>query len=201
MSRPAHTFAPVGSLDLVELETRVLAQWADQDVFGQSLRNRHGHPEWVFYEGPPTANGKPGTHHVEARVFKDLFPRFKTMKGFHVPRRAGWDCHGLPVELEVEKKLGFKGGKQDIEDYGVAEFNQRCRESVQEHVDEFVRMTERMGYWVDLDAAYWTMKPACSSRTIGSRRTVRAAAPVCPTTRWRRATTTSPTRRCSCASR
>ena len=163
-------------------------------------------PLWTFYEGPPTANGKPGTHHVEARVFKDLFPRFKTMKGFHVPRRAGWDCHGLPVELEVEKRLGFTRGKQDIEDYGVAEFNARCRESVQEHVGEFSRLTERMGYWVDLDAGLLdderrrtsrasggrssrSSTRACWSRTTASRRTARAAAPACPTTRSRRATT------------
>src|SRR5206468_9847621 len=103
------------------------------------------------------ANGKPGTHHDEARLFNDLCPRDPTMKGFHDPRRAGWDCHGLPVELEVEKRLGFTGGKKDIEAYGIAEFNARCRESVQEHVDEFSRLTERMGYWVDLDEAYWTM--------------------------------------------
>lgn len=109
-----------------------------------------------FYEGPPTANGMPGTHHVEARVFKDIFPRYRTMKGFNVPRKAGWDCHGLPVELAVEKELGFTG-KQDIEKYGIAEFNARCKESVLRHVDEFESMTSRMGYWVDMDQAYWTM--------------------------------------------
>ena len=103
----------------------------------------------MFYEGPPTANGMPGTHHIEARVFKDVFPRFKTMQGYHVPRRAGWDCHGLPVELAVEKELGFTG-KPDIEAYGIAEFNARCRESVQRHVDAFAELTERMGYWVDM---------------------------------------------------
>ena len=113
---------------------------------------------WVFYEGPPTANGTPGTHHIEARVFKDVFPRYRTMKGYHVPRKAGWDCHGLPVEIAVEKELGFSG-KQDIEEYGVAEFNAKCRESVLRHVDEFEQMTERMGYWVDTDQAYWTMNP------------------------------------------
>ena len=113
-------------------------------------------PRWVFYEGPPTANGKPGAHHVEARVFKDLFPRFKTMKGYHVPRRAGWDCHGLPVELAIEKELGFTG-KHDIEAYGVAAFNEKCRESVLRHVDEFERLTERMGYWTDMAGAYRTM--------------------------------------------
>ena len=111
---------------------------------------------WTFYEGPPTANGMPGTHHVEARVFKDVFPRFKTMKGYHVPRMAGWDCHGLPVELAVEKELGFTG-KPDIEAYGIAEFNAKCRENVQRHVDAFEAMSERMGYWADYENAYWTM--------------------------------------------
>ena len=147
-------------VDLPALEHDVLERWQQRNVFARSLAATTDGELWTFYEGPPTANGKPGTHHVEARVFKDLFPRFKTMKGLHVPRRAGWDCHGLPVELEVEKRLGFTRGKQQIEEYGVAEFNQRCRESVQEHVDEFVRLTERMAYWVDFEAAYWTMKPA-----------------------------------------
>jgi isoleucyl-tRNA synthetase len=95
-------FQPVDTLDLLELETRVLARWADDDVFGQSLRNRHGCPEWVFYEGPPTANGRPGIHHVWARLFKDIYPRFHTMRGRHVARKGGWDCHGLPVEVQVE---------------------------------------------------------------------------------------------------
>ena len=113
----------------------------------------------MFYEGPPTANGMPGTHHVEARVFKDLFPRYRTMKGYYVPRKAGWDCHGLPVELAVEKELGFRV-KNEIEAYGVAEFNDRCRASVERHVDAFEEMTQRMGYWVDLSTAYWTMDPA-----------------------------------------
>ena len=154
-------FRPMpAQVDLPALEHDVLERWRERNVFARSLNATAAGPLWTFYEGPPTANGKPGTHHVEARVFKDLFPRFKTMKGFHVPRRAGWDCHGLPVELEVEKRLGFTRGKQQIEEYGVAEFNERCRESVQEHVDEFVRLTQRMAYWVDFDAAYWTMKPA-----------------------------------------
>jgi isoleucyl-tRNA synthetase len=160
MSDKPGPFQPMpAQVDLPALEQAVLARWRDRDVFVRSLAARVAGPLWTFYEGPPTANGKPGTHHVEARVFKDLFPRFKTMKGFNVPRKAGWDCHGLPVELEVEKRLGFKGGKADIEAYGIAEFNQRCRESVQEHVAEFNRLTERMGYWVDLDDAYWTMNP------------------------------------------
>ncbi len=145
-------------VDLPALEHAVLRRWDDERVFERSLeRTRDGVP-WVFYEGPPTANGKPGAHHVEARVFKDLFPRFKTMQGRYVPRKAGWDCHGLPVELAVEKELGFSG-KQDIEAYGIAEFNAACRESVQRHVGEFEELTRRMGYWVDTADAYWTMDP------------------------------------------
>ena len=123
-------------VDLPALEHDVLARWRERDVFHRSLAATADGPLWTFYEGPPTANGKPGTHHVEARVFKDLFPRFKTMQGRHVPRRAGWDCHGLPVELAVEKELGFSG-KSDIEAFGIAEFNERCRESVLRHVDAF----------------------------------------------------------------
>ncbi len=152
-------YRPVpAQVDLPALEHEVLEMWEREGVFAASVAQSQGRPLWVFYEGPPTANGTPGTHHVEARVFKDVFPRYRTMKGFHVPRQAGWDCHGLPVELFVEKGLGFTG-KQDIEAYGVAEFNARCRESVLRHVDEFTEMTTRMGYWVDTDAAYWTMDP------------------------------------------
>ena len=143
-------------VDLPAMEHDVLDMWESEGVFEASVAASAGRPTWVFYEGPPTANGTPGAHHVEARVFKDVFPRYRTMKGFHVPRQAGWDCHGLPVELAVEKELGFSG-KQDIEKYGVAEFNAKCRESVVRHVDEFTEMTRRMGYWVDTDSAYWTM--------------------------------------------
>ncbi len=154
MSTPLRTLP--AQVDLPRLEHEVLARWESGGVFARSLEaTRDGEP-WVFYEGPPTANGHPGTHHVEARVFKDLFPRFKTMQGRHVPRKGGWDCHGLPVELAVEKELGFTG-KQDIEAYGIAEFNAKCRESVLRHVDEFEQMTRRMGYWVDTDDAYKTM--------------------------------------------
>jgi len=143
-------------VDLPEMEKNVLAFWAQNDIFHRSLaQNADGQP-WVFYEGPPTANGMPGTHHVEARVFKDIFPRYKTMQGYFVPRKAGWDCHGLPVELAVEKELGFTG-KKDIEAYGIAEFNQQCRDSVLRNVGKFAEMTARMGYWVDMDQAYWTM--------------------------------------------
>ena len=139
-----------------EMEAGIIDFWREHEIFDATLAQRADAPRWVFYEGPPTANGSPGTHHIEARAFKDVFPRHRTMKGYYVPRQAGWDCHGLPVELAVEKELGFNG-KQDIEAYGIAEFNSRCRESVVRHVDEFARLTERMGYWVDMDAAYWTM--------------------------------------------
>jgi len=146
-------------VDLPALDHDIIARWRENDVFARSLQATEGGPEWTFYEGPPTANGMPGTHHVEARAFKDIFPRYRTMKGYHVPRMAGWDCHGLPVELAVEKELGFTG-KPDIEKYGIGEFNERCRESVQRHVDAFEAMSERMGYWADYENAYWTMHPA-----------------------------------------
>jgi isoleucyl-tRNA synthetase len=145
-------------ISLPELEREVMRRWHEGKVFERSLEQTAAGAPWVFYEGPPTANGMPGVHHVEARVFKDLFPRFKTMKGFNVRRKAGWDCHGLPVEVAVERELGLSG-KKDIEEYGVAEFNTRCRESVLRHVDAFSAMTERMGYWVDLEQAYRTMDP------------------------------------------
>ena len=143
-------------IDLAAAEHEILNFWQTQEIFQKSVANRDGAPRWTFYEGPPTANGMPGTHHIEARVFKDLFPRYHTMKGSQVIRKAGWDCHGLPVEIAVEKELGFNG-KGDIEKYGIAEFNDRCRASVQRHVDAFETMTKRMGFWVDFDEAYWTM--------------------------------------------
>ncbi|ASW53415.1 isoleucine--tRNA ligase [Plantactinospora sp. KBS50] len=150
-------YRPVpAQVDLPALDHQILRFWHANSVFARSLEQSQGRPEWVFYEGPPTANGMPGAHHIEARVFKDVFPRYRTMKGYHVARKAGWDCHGLPVELAVEKELGFTG-KQDIERYGVAEFNARCRESVTRHTDAFAALTERMGYWVDMDDAYRTM--------------------------------------------
>jgi isoleucyl-tRNA synthetase len=150
-------FDPVDPrLDLVALEDRVLARWKADDVFAESLRRRADAPEWVFYEGPPTANGRPGIHHVWARLFKDIYPRFHTMRGRYVARKAGWDCHGLPVEVEVEKELGFSG-KPQIEDYGIEAFNQRCRESVQRYVEDWSALTSRIGMWLDLSDAYTTM--------------------------------------------
>lgn len=157
---PQPSYRPVpAAIDLPAMEHEILAFWKSNDTFSATLAKTAGGQPWTFYEGPPTANGMPGTHHIEARVFKDVFPRFKTMQGFRVDRKAGWDCHGLPVELAVEKELGFNG-KPDIEAYGVEAFNARCRESVSRHVDAFTELTERMGYWVNLDEAYWTMDPS-----------------------------------------
>ena len=138
------------------LEEQVLERWRARDVFGESVRRREDAPPFVFYEGPPTANGRPGSHHVLSRVFKDVFPRYKTMRGHLVHRKAGWDCHGLPVELEIERELGISS-KEDIERYGIAEFNARCRESVLAYVEEWNRLTERIGFWIDTDDAYLTM--------------------------------------------
>ncbi|HEX8066535.1 MAG TPA: isoleucine--tRNA ligase [Thermoleophilaceae bacterium] len=138
------------------LEEGIVERWRERDVFGESVRRREGAPEFVFYEGPPTANGPPGSHHVLSRVFKDVFPRYKTMRGHQVHRKAGWDCHGLPVELEIERELGLSS-KADIERFGVAEFNRRCRESVFAYIDEWNRLTERIGFWIDTDDAYVTM--------------------------------------------
>jgi isoleucyl-tRNA synthetase len=139
-----------------EFEQRVLERWRERDVFHESVRRRAGAEPFVFYEGPPTANGRPGSHHVLSRVFKDVFPRYRTMRGYRVERKAGWDCHGLPVELEIEKELGFQS-KEDIERYGVAEFNARCRESVLRYIDEWNALTERIGFWIDTGDAYYTL--------------------------------------------
>ncbi|MDQ3571681.1 MAG: isoleucine--tRNA ligase [Actinomycetota bacterium] len=141
------------------LEQQALARWREQDLFAKQLALREGAETWSFYEGPPTANGKPGSHHVFSRVFKDIYSRYWAMRGYYVPRKGGWDCHGLPVELEVEKQLGISS-KAEIEDYGIAEFNAKCRESVFAYVSEWERLTERIGFWVDLDDAYVTMTNA-----------------------------------------
>ncbi len=150
-------FTPVGSrVDFPALEEEVLRLWREQQTFAKSLELRQGGPNFAFYEGPPTANGSPGIHHVLARVFKDVIPRYKTMKGFYSLRRAGWDCHGLPVELEVEKELGL-ASKTAIEDYGVDRFNARCRESVFRYLKEWEALTERIGFWVDMEHPYITL--------------------------------------------
>src|SRR4029453_14220261 len=147
------------NLDLPALDARIQRLWRARKVVQRSVAQRVGAEPYVFYEGPPTANGRPGVHHVEARSFKDLFPRFKTMRGHRVDRKGGWDCHGLPVELEVEKELGLED-KRAIEAYGVEAFNARCRESVQRYVDVWEELTERVGFWIDTSQAYWTMDPS-----------------------------------------
>ena len=134
----------------------MLERWRERDVFARSLAGREGAEVWSFYEGPPTANGRPGSHHVLSRVFKDVYPRYRTMCGYRVPRKAGWDCHGLPVEIEVEKKLGISS-KQEIEEHGIDRFNAECRRSVFEYVEEWNRLTERIGFWIDLDDPYVTL--------------------------------------------
>jgi isoleucyl-tRNA synthetase len=142
--------------DLPALELEVLDRWRERDVFAQSLRIREGAPPWIFYEGPPTANGPPGAHHVLSRAFKDIYPRYKTMRGHRVERKGGWDCHGLPVEIAVEQELGISS-KSEIERYGIERFNARCRESVFAYVAEWNRLTERIGFWIDLDDAFRTL--------------------------------------------
>ncbi len=150
-------FKPVpASVSFPEREEAILKLWQERNIFQRSMQEREGGPEYVFFEGPPTANGRPGIHHVLARAFKDMFPRYKTMQGYHVLRKGGWDTHGLPVELEVEKQLGLTG-KEQIEEYGVARFNQMCKESVWEYLSDWEALTERMAFWVSLDDAYVTM--------------------------------------------
>jgi isoleucyl-tRNA synthetase len=141
---------------LPALELEVLERWRERDVFAESLRRRADARQWVFYEGPPTANGPPGSHHVLSRVFKDIYPRFQTMRGYRVERKGGWDCHGLPVEIAVEQELGIHH-KSEIEEYGIGAFNAKCRESVFTFLEEWNRLTERIGFWIDLDDAYRTL--------------------------------------------
>ncbi len=139
-----------------EIEGRILDFWRERNIFQKSLEQRWGGPMFMLYDGPPTANARPGVHHVLSRVFKDILPRFKTMKGYYVPRKAGWDTHGLPVELEVEQELGFNS-KTDIESYGVSRFNEKCRQSVLSHIKEWEQLTERIGFWLDMEHPYITL--------------------------------------------
>jgi len=153
-------FRPVSAdLDFVAVELAELERWRAHDVFARSMAHRAGAPPWVFYEGPPTANGMPGLHHVWARVYKDLFCRYQTMRGRLVQRRAGWDTHGLPVEVQVERQLGISGKGAIEDEVGVAEFTRLCRESVLTYVGEFERLTERVGFWLDMEHAYSTFHP------------------------------------------
>ena len=139
-----------------QLEQEILKFWQDNKIFEKSISTRDEDKSWTFYEGPPTANGKPGIHHVMARTLKDLVCRYKTLQGYRVNRKAGWDTHGLPVEIEVEKALGIKH-KSEVLDYGVEKYNQKCRESVFTYLDLWEKMTTRMGYWIDLKSAYITL--------------------------------------------
>jgi isoleucyl-tRNA synthetase len=151
-------FQPVASkVNFPQIEEKILGLWKQNRTFERSVEARQGAARFTLYEGPPTANGSPGIHHVLARVFKDVIPRYKVMKGYYAPRIAGWDTHGLPVELEVEKELGLTS-KSQIEEYGIARFNDRCRESVFRYLKEWNELTERIAFWVDLDNAYVTMR-------------------------------------------
>ncbi|MEX0976853.1 MAG: isoleucine--tRNA ligase [Woeseia sp.] len=149
-----------GRYDGPALEQEVLEFWRAERTFEKTLQMSAGRPRFSFNDGPPTANGKPGIHHVLARSFKDAFPRYKTMRGFHAPRKAGWDTHGLPVEHEIEKELGIFDKKEIEEKVGIAEFTRRCRESVMRYIGDWEKMTERMGFWVNLDEAYYTLDNA-----------------------------------------
>ncbi|MBN1313795.1 MAG: class I tRNA ligase family protein, partial [Anaerolineae bacterium] len=142
-------------VDVQALEHAQLDFWREHDVFKRTMSERADGPRYVFYEGPPTANGRPGSHHVLARAFKDIFPRYKTMRGHYVLRKGGWDTHGLPVENEVEKQLGFKH-KHDIETYGIAAFNAKCKESAFGYIKDWTELTERIAFWVDVDNPYIT---------------------------------------------
>jgi isoleucyl-tRNA synthetase len=149
-------FRPVDpKVSFPALEERILQFWREHRIFEQSIDQRPEDRLFVFYEGPPTANARPGIHHVLARVFKDLIPRYKTMRGYRVPRKGGWDTHGLAVELEIEKELGLRS-KPEIEEYGIAAFNEKCRESVSRYVEEWTRLSERIAFWADYDNPYVT---------------------------------------------
>jgi len=142
-------------MNIPETEKNILEFWKKNKIFKKSLEKKSPKGDFVFYEGPPTANGKPGLHHVLSRSFKDLISRLKTMQGYHVERKAGWDTHGLPVELEVEKKLRLKD-KKEVEKYGIEKFNKQCKNSVWKYKEEWEKMTERIGFWIDLENPYIT---------------------------------------------
>ena len=187
-------FGPVSSrVSFPEIEGLILDFWKREDIFRKSVEQREGRPRFILFEGPPTANGRPGIHHALSRAFKDIFPRYKAMRGFHAPRKGGWDTHGLPVELEVEKELGITS-KQEIEEFGVEEFNRRCRESVFRYVKDWEELTERLGFWIDLDTAYvpyendyietawWTVKRLWDHGLVYQGRRVAPHCPRCGTT-------------------
>jgi len=180
-------------MNIPEIEKRILEFWKKDKIFEKSLEKKSPKGDFVFYEGPPTANGKPGIHHVLARAFKDLIPRYKTMQGFHVERKAGWDTHGLPVELEVEKELKLKN-KKDVEDYGIEKFNKQCKDSVWKYKEDWEKMTERIGFWIDLENPYitynndyieslwWIIKQAHEKNILYKGHKVVPSCPRCGTT-------------------
>ncbi len=150
-----------GRPDFPKMEEEILEFWKKENIFKKTLAKPSPKGNFVFFEGPPTANGKPGIHHVESRAYKDVIPRYKTMRGYRVDRKAGWDTHGLPVEIEVEKKLGISG-KHDIESLkntpreSIAYFNSLCKKSVWTYLEDWKKLTERIGFWLDLDHPYIT---------------------------------------------
>ena len=179
------------SLNFVDREKEILQFWKENHIFEKSCELRKGRPAYTFYDGPPTANGKPHIGHILTRAMKDIIPRYRTMKGYDVLRKAGWDTHGLPVELEVEKMLGLDGKKQ-IEAYGVEPFIAKCKESVWKYKTEWEQMSDRVGYWADMEHPYVTyednyMKRASCTRAIRLCLTARAAAPRLPATKLHRA--------------
>jgi len=151
-------YRPVSSrVSFPELEEKILKFWQENNIFQRSVDQRQGGPRFNLYEGPPTANARPEIHFTMPRIFKDIVPRYKAMKGYYTPRIGGWDTHGLPVELEIEKELGFSG-KAQIEEYGIEKFNVLCRQSVLRYINEFKDVSDRIGFWIDMDNAYFTMK-------------------------------------------
>ena len=150
-------FAEYSNLNLSDINKEMLTQWSEKDIFHKSIETREGKPSFVFYEGPPSANGLPGIHHVMGRTIKDVFCRYKTMQGFQVKRKAGWDTHGLPVELGTEKELGIT--KEDIgKTISIEEYNEACKKTVMRYTDVWNDLTEKMGYWVDIEDPYVTYK-------------------------------------------
>ena len=149
-------FRNLNDAPVKDVQNEQVAKWKKIDLLHKCENAREGDPQFVFYEGPPTANGKPGIHHMMARTLKDSVNRYKTMQGFQVKRKGGWDTHGLPVEIEVEKQLGFNG-KQDIEEYGIREFNEKCRQSVFNYLEQWTEMSDRMAYMADMDNPYITL--------------------------------------------
>ena len=165
-------FKNLSEKPIAEVQKEQVAKWKEEDLLHKCVSAREGAPSFVFYEGPPTANGKPGIHHVMARTLKDSINRYKTMQGYQVKRKGGWDTHGLPVEIEVEKQLGFSG-KQDIEAYGIKEFNEKCRESVFTYTNMWTEMSDRMAYMADMDHPYHAGQRLYRNRLVDPQKSLR----------------------------